>query len=60
MNDESKKIYPIGNYKKPERIEREIPAEHSADSDTVIDDALKKITEDENFEDVEMGKVNVD
>ena len=60
MNDTSKKIYSIGDSKGTERIPRENPAERSPNSDTVIDKALKEITADDIFDDVESGEVSVD
>ena len=59
MNDKSKAVYPVNQNVKPKkRIEREDPSKRSKDSDTIIDDALRKFTENDDDSDVYLEKVN--
>ena len=54
--DDKKAVYTIGDWKKPKRVPREKPEEHSADSDTNINTALDEMYKEPEDDDVIMGE----
>ena len=54
--DDKKAVYTIGDYEKPERVPREKPEEHSADSDTNINTVLDELNKEPEDDSVVMGE----